>query len=85
MQIGHAQWKCNSSVTTDTIFCLQSMKHEDGTGLQMLSFLKIPTPHVKAVANQSKAYLKLFSVLNQICGNLFKALFKGSFTNIAAE
>lgn len=51
------------------------MKHKDGSGLQMLSFLKIPTPHLKAVANQRKAYLKLFSVLNQLCGNLFKALF----------
>lgn len=76
MQIVHAQWKCNSSVMTIAIFCYQSMKHKDWIDLQMLSFLKIPTPHIKTVANQCKAYLRLFSILNQIWGKLFKAFFK---------
>lgn len=70
---------------TNTIFCLQSTRHEDETGLQVLSFLKIPTPHIKTVANQRKSYLKLFLVLNQMCGNLFRALFKKNFTHIAEE
>lgn len=70
---------------TNTIFCLQSTRHEDETGLQVLSFLKIPTPHIKTVANQRKSYLKLFLVLKQMCGNLFRALFKKNFTHIAEE
>lgn len=70
---------------TNTIFCLQSMRHEDGTDLQVPSFLKIPTPHIKTVANQRKSYLKLFLVLNQMCGNLFRALFQKRFTHIAEE
>lgn len=47
MQIGHPQWKCNSNA----IFYLQSTKCKDQIGLQMLSFLKIPTPHIETVAS----------------------------------
>ena len=61
------------------------MRHEDGTDLHVPSFLKIPTPHIKTVANQLKSYLQLFFILNQMCGNLFRALFQKSFTHIAEE
>ena len=61
------------------------MRHEDGTDLQVPSFLKIPTPHIKTVANQLKSYLQLFFILNQMCGNLFRALLQKSFTHIAEE
>ena len=29
----------------------ETLRHEDGTGLHVPSFLKIPTPHIKTEAN----------------------------------
>lgn len=46
-------------------------------GLPVLS-LNVPTPHIKTVAN-CKSYVWLFSILNQIWGKLFEALFKRGY------